>query len=525
MRQRKHLYPLAIVSGILVGLSVILPDILGALAWISLVPFFVALLPQLGVAVPVRRFFLAGFLYYLFYGLTYFHWFWALFPLDFTGLGDAESIVVILLGWVGLSALYALLGGALFLLLALFTRLGTFRRAPALATAILPVLFVLYEFILTLDWWGVPWGKLAISQSAMLPVLQTASLFGSYFIAALIVFVNISLAFLLTFHGSRMKRALPFAIALFAMILNTVTGIFLYQGVPVLEKEAKTVKIAVVQGNNPSQEDITDLESFEGYIALSVKCAEEGADVILWPESSIAGAISDDNYFGLYAKDFAHSYGVHLIVGATSYRDGNEYNTMTYFDREGNLVSLYDKRHLVPFGEYVPYRTFFETFIPPLVEVTMLDQDNTPGTDPAIFDCGEDGKLGGLICFESIYERLALDTVRAGAEVFVVGTNDSWFRESLATSMHTSHEQLRSIECGRYSTRAACTGLTCIINARGEIVESLPLYEAGAITYEVPRLTHSTLYARTGDLVVPLCAALLGVLLTVAFIRYRKEEK
>ena len=521
---KKHLSFVALVSGVLMGLSVILPEMFGFIAWVALLPFFLTLLPMGERVMPkARRFFLAGFLFYFGYGLTYFHWFWALFPLDFTGLSNVESVVVILLAWAGLSALYAILGGLLFLLPALLYRLGAFRRLPVCATIVYPALFVLYEFILTLDWWGVPWGKIAIGQTYFLPILQTASLFGSYFIAGLIVFVNVSLAFLICHKGKALLRTLPFAIAVIAFVLNMATGIFLYQTAPVCEKNAQTVKIAVLQGNNPSQEDITDEVSFDKYIALATEAAKAGADIIVFPESTIVGAIYEDNYFGLYASQFASVYEVNLIIGCTTYRDGNEYNTMVFFDREGKLSSYYDKRCLVPFGEFVPYRTFFETFIPPLVEVTMLDDDCTPGSDAAIFDREDVGKLGGLICFESIYERLALDTVRAGAEVFVVGTNDSWFRESLATSMHTAHEQLRSIECGRYSTRAACTGLTCIISSRGELIDTLPLYEEGFLIHDTPRLSHTTFYAKYGDFVVPSSLIALFAIVFVAFLRRKKQ--
>lgn len=521
---KKQLSFMAFVSGVLMGLSVILPEMFGFIAWVALLPLFLTLLPMGERVMPkTRRFFLAGFLFYFGYGLTYFHWFWALFPLDFTGLSDGESIVVILLAWAGLSALYAILGGLLFLLPALLYRLGAFRRSPVCAVIVYPALFVLYEFILTLDWWGVPWGKIAIGQTYFLPILQTASLFGSYFIAGLIVFVNVSLAFLICHKGKALRRALPFTIAVIAFVLNMATGIFLYQTVPVYEKNVQTVKIAVLQGNNPSQEDITDEVSFDKYIALATEAAKAGADVIVFPESTIVGAIYEDNYFGLYASQFASVYEVNLIIGCTTYRDGNEYNTMVFFDREGKLSSYYDKRCLVPFGEFVPYRTFFETFIPPLVEVTMLDDDCTPGSNAAIFDREDVGKLGGLICFESIYERLALDTVRAGAEVFVVGTNDSWFRKSLATSMHTAHEQLRSIECGRYSTRAACTGLTCIISSRGELIDTLPLYEEGFLIHDTPRLSHTTFYAKYGDFVVPSSLIALFTIVFVAFLRRKKQ--
>ena len=524
---------LAFLSGILTGLSLILPEYFGVFEWVSLVPFFIVLMQYANrITGKLRHFFTLGFLFYFAYGLTYFHWFIALYPLDFTGLNNFESVVVILLAWVALSALYALLGGGLLLLFGALSRLGLLRRFPALSTLALPILFVLYEFLHTLDWWGVPWGKLALGQTFWLPMLQSASLFGSYFIGALIVFVNAAVALLFLGRATIRARLIPLVLAITLLCTNVFGGVYLYDEALAKEEGKPTTKIAVLQGNNPSQGDMTDFESFSIYLDLSAKAALAGAKVILWPESSIAGALSEYNLFGLYASKLASDYDVYLITGTTSYRPDeqtpektNEYNSMTFIRPDGSFgEKTYDKRHLVPFGEFVPYRTFFETFIPPLVEVTMLDQDNTPGTEPVIFEGEGTGKLGGLICFESIYERLALDTVRAGAEIFIVGTNDSWFRTSLATSMHRAHEQLRSVECGRYSTRASTTGITCIIDSRGEVVDSLPLYEEGFLLAEIPRLDHMTLYAQTGDVIIPVFALTLTALFACAIVLNRKEK-
>ena len=522
---------LAALSGILAGLSIILPEHFGAIEWIALTPFFIALMQYTKrITAKLSHFFTLGFLFYFTYGLTYFHWFIALYPLDFTGLNNFESIVVIFLAWVALSALYALLGGVFFLLYGALSRLSLLRRFPSLCALVLPILFVLYEFAHTLDWWGVPWGKLALGQTYWMPMLQTASLFGSYFICALIVFVNAAIALLFVKGIKKSSRLIPAALALVLLSANILGGMYLYQTAPSKADGKELTKIAVLQGNNPSQSDMSDFESFSIYLDLSAEAALEGATVILWPESSIAGAISETNIFGLYASKLAREYEVYLITGTTSYRadeenpiHSNEYNSMTFIRPDGTFgEQTYDKRHLVPFGEFVPYRAFFETFIPPLVEVTMLDQDNTPGTEAVIFEGEGTGRLGGLICFESIYERLALDTVRAGAEIFIVGTNDSWFRTSLATSMHRAHEQLRSIECGRYSTRAATTGITCIIDARGEVLDSLPLHKRGYLIAEVPQLDHTTLYVKTGDLIVPTLAFTLLALFGTAIVLYRK---
>ncbi len=513
------------LGGVLTGLAVILPDYFGVLEWVSLVPVFIVLMKNSDrVMVPLSRYYGLGFLFYLSYGMTYFHWFIAMYPLDFTGLGNLESIIVVVLAWIGLSALYALLGGVFFLIYGVFAKLDAFRHASVLKVALLPILFVLYEFTLTLDWWGVPWGKLALGQTYFLPMLQSASLFGSYFICALLVFANASLAFLFVHEGKKLTRVLPTVLALLLLVANIVGGLYIYKRAPVYENGKETTTFAALQGNTPSQLPLTDKETFHIYLDLSIEAANQGADVILWPESSIAGAIYEDNYYGIYASSYARAYDVYLIIGSTTYKDEKEYNSMTFIDPDGNFAeNTYDKRRLVPFGEFVPYRAFFETFIPPLVEVTMLDRDNTPGDSAEIYTRDGIGSLGGLICFESIFERLALESVREGAEVFVVGTNDSWFRTSLATSMHRAHEQLRSIECGRYSVRSSTTGITCIINSRGEVIDALPMYEEGYLIAEVPLLNHTTLSAPLGDIIIPVFILTLLALFSYTLIRRKKD--
>ena len=126
---------------------------------------------------------------------------------------------------------------------------GLLRRFPALSTLVLPILFVLYEFVHTLDWWGVPWGKLALGQTFWLPMLQTAALFGSYFIGALIVFVNAALALLL-FQGVRRRtKAITASLALVLLLANLLGGVYLYDTAQKKEEGKPITKIAILQGS------------------------------------------------------------------------------------------------------------------------------------------------------------------------------------------------------------------------------------------------------------------------------------
>ena len=135
------------------------------------------------------------------------------------------------------------------------------------------------------------------------------------------------------------------------------------------------------------------------------------------------------------------------------------------------------------------------------------------GERTEIFDT-ELGKLGSLICFDSIYEQLTIDTVRDGAEILLVSSNDSWFRDSAAVYQHQVQSQLRAIESGRYVVRAANTGISSIIAPDGTVKQILDPLVDGYIVDEIVAVSEPTLYMKIGNLFVYLCilfTALVGV--------------
>jgi apolipoprotein N-acyltransferase len=198
---------------------------------------------------------------------------------------------------------------------------------------------------------------------------------------------------------------------------------------------------------------------------------------------------------------------IYLIVGAfAGDEEGNEYNALYMVYPDGSISdTVYAKRHLVPFGEYVPMKAVTEILIAPLAGLN-LGADLTAGTDAALFD-SEWGKIGSLICFDSIYEQLTIDTAREGAELIVLSTNDSWFYDSKAVYQHQGHAQLRAIESGRAVVRAANSGISSIITSKGEATQTIePLIKSYAVD-DVTFSSEKTLYTRIGNLFVWLCAA------------------
>ena len=150
------------------------------------------------------------------------------------------------------------------------------------------------------------------------------------------------------------------------------------------------------------------------------------------------------------------------------------------------------------------------TVIPPLAEIGMLDRDLLAGEDSYVFDLDQ-ASIGSLICFDSIYETNALDSVRNGAELLAVSTNDSWFKDSRGVWMHNAQSQLRAIETGRWVVRSANTGVSSVISALGKVEDKLDALQAGYVLADVTLQNQRTLYSHIGNLFPILCLTFGGM--------------
>ncbi len=515
------------LSGLLMGVGVTFPTV-GFVAWVALAPaiaVFLTLAREDGFS--WRRLYGAGLLYSYSFSLVIFHWFWYMYPLDFTGLSRAGGLGVILLAWLGLSALQSMVTALIPLALRALMRVSVCRRYRILPVVLLAALFCLREWGQTHFWTGVPWGRLALSQSALPLMLQPAQWFGSYGITFVLVLVN-GLIALMLLQPERLCR--PGLIALCTMLLWTGSGAALLARAE-RAQDADTVRTAVIQGNIGSlyKWDISMAESFRVYLDLSVEAAKRGAELIVWPETAIPTDVGEVASFRNELSDLAETYEVTILVGAfASDGEGREYNAVYTVLPDGSWSpEYYAKRRLVPFGEYVPMRSFFTTVAPVLGEISMLAEDLTPGVDAAVSDTPV-GRLGSLICFDTIYEALARDSVRDGAQLLCVSTNDSWFFDSAATEMHLAQSRLRAVETGRAVVHAATTGASALILPTGEIAARLPLFCAQVMYVEAPLRDGQTLYTRVGNAFVYVCLALCVAVAAVGVAEWgmtRRGEK
>ncbi|MBE6592747.1 MAG: apolipoprotein N-acyltransferase [Ruminococcaceae bacterium] len=491
----KYRYIFLALGGLLTGLMLVFTK-LGFFEWITMIPVGIVVLVRASDrAVRLRSLYFDGLIFFYAYYLVCYHWFVYLYPLEFIdGMTKGAALAVVILAWFGLSLLQTLMGGCVFVFAGILFRCRLCERFALLRPFVAAALWAVFEWSQTIGWWGVPWGRLPIGQSKYLVGLQTASYLGSYFVTFLIVAVNFLLAYALICH-TKWKRGVILAASLLVFQYGAGTLIWFTTDI----EDGKAIKVACIQGNISSSDkwsDDSEIKTTEVYTRLVAKAAEEGAELVVLPETAFPYDFDSDQYayFNKTFGDISKRYGIYVLVGAyTQEGEKDSLNSLICYAPSGErLDTVYSKQHLVPFGEYVPLRPLIETLIPPLAELVLSSDDIDAGEGANVIETGEFA-IGALICFDSIYEELTYDSVRNGAELICLATNDSWFSDSAALYMHNAQAQIRAIESGRYVTRAANTGISTVITPRGEVISMLdPLVEGNV---------YATVYARSADTV------------------------
>ena len=498
MLQHREKLLLAIASGLLLTAS-FPPTFMGRIAWFALIPLFKSLEGLTG-----KRAFTAGFFFGLAHNLTLVYW--VVFVMQRYGnLPLAASLGILLL-----LAMYLALYPALFSLLAptLGRRLFSVKAAG---------LWVVLEFVRAKMLTGFPWCLVGYSQYRDLPLIQAADLVGVYGISFVLVLANALLYRLLLERPLKAVR-LDLTVTLLVAALIYAYGFYRLSETPA---SGSTLKVTVVQGNidqsikwNPSFQ----AETVRTYRRLSLSSKPFGPDLVVWPETAVPLFFQDGGEPALEVLETVRETGASFIFGSPAY--GRHEGAVHYLNRaylvspEGEVLDAYDKVHLVPFGEYVPLKRFLP-FVRRLVESAG---DFRPGLETAPLFLPGAG-AGVLICYESIFPEPARTMTRKGADLLVNLTNDAWFGMTSAPYQHFSMAVFRAVETGRPLVRAANTGFSAFIDARGEIHGTTELFSEAVIHRELalgpPRLT---VYARYGDL-FPLCL-MLPALIHVGYVLY-----
>lgn len=336
-------------------------------------------------------------------------------------------------------------------------------------------------------------------------VIQIAAFAGVYGVSFVIVVVNAALAGFLRIQGG-WTTALP---ALGTAVVIITVALAPRWMTPVRDT-TPPISVAVVQGSidqgvkwDPAYRDAT-LNRFH---ELSESAARARPQMIVWPETAVPVARRDDPAWKVIEAR-APRYEAHLIVGALDWQGARPTNSAFLLAPDGRAIGRYDKRHLVPFGEYVPLeRALFFVNVVAGGTIGAL----TPGGEATLLTLPF-GPVGVVICYEAIFPRDVRSLFVRGAELLVNITNDAWFGRSAAPVQHLAMAVFRAVENRTYLVRAANSGISAIVAPDGRIVRRGGLFTPEVIQGHVSRRGAPSFYTRYGD-VFAWAAAGLGLAL------------
>lgn len=489
----------AVATGLLLTAGFPFFNAFGA-SWIALIP----LLARLG-DMSLRSAFLSGFVAGFVHNLTAFYWITYVVT-HYGALPSPVSAAVLCL-----LCAYLALYPAVF-----FAAAQRWHASPGLWLWGLPCLWIALEWVRAHALTGFPWTNVGYTQTAVDPLLQTADMAGVYGAGWLVIYGNTALAGLLMRKIGR--RSLAAAVFCFALFF----GYGAWRGHSLkgqARETAPTLRVALIQGNidqSVKWDPAFQQKTLQIYRDLSEAALQDGPpDLLVWPETAAPFFYGLEEAPTRMLDHIAASLNVPTVLGIPwVITDGSAarlQNRAVLFHPPQGIVAAYAKRHLVPFGEYVPLKSLL-FFVEKLVAAAG---DFVPGTSPAVFPF-KNAPFGVLICYEAIFPELARDAVRHGARFLVNLTNDAWFGRTAAPYQHLEIARWRSVECRVPLVRCANTGISAVFDASGKTLTSLPLDVAGtADAVIVPGKGPSTFYVRYGDLFAWICT--LTALLCVVY--------
>ena len=404
------------------------------------------------------------------------------------------------------------------------------RDRLALPRVILPVvaalLWTALELLRTYLFSGFPWLLLGVSQYRQPTIRLLAAATGVYGISWLLVLVNGSMASVATDwlspEAARLRgRAALMPVGVAALALAATV---LYARVGWHDPaQGPALRVGLLQGNIDQSlkwDRGYQTATLEIYERLARGVMAERPGLLVWPETAVPFLLRREAELSQRVLSFAADIQVPMLVGSPDLgEDGLFYNSAFLIDRDGRIAGRYDKRHLVPFGEYVPLHWLF-FFLDKLV---VGIGDFGRGRSPAVLHT-DGARFGVMICYEVIFPAEVHEFVLGGAQFLVNITNDAWFGRSGAPYQHLAMAAMRAVENGTYLVRAANTGVSAIIAPSGEIVAATDIFTRTALVGSI-RLRHGeTPYARTGDLLAWGCAAFLAAYVA-ALVAARQRAK
>jgi len=388
---------------------------------------------------------------------------------------------------------------------------------------------------------GFPWDLLGITQVDNIPMSRIATVTGVYGLSFEIMVVNTAMAaaFLIGSGRGQRKRS-PLLLATIAAVVALQAGRWISPPASPADRSARLVQanIPILLGGDWTKEYFEGTLRDLSLVSLntqnpaspspspSSQAPASPSDLIVWPESP-APFYTTDPAFRDAVSNIAREAQTSMLVGSLGIRNAGEtperatqlYNSASLVSPAGEWVGRYDKMHLVPFGEYVPFKRVFGFAGGLTKEVGDFSAGNSRVPLPA-----GGSKLGVFICYESIFPDEVRQLAANGAEVFVNVSNDGWYGDSGAYAQHLKQARMRAVENNRWLLRDTNTGVTAVIDPYGRVVSTIPRKIRAALEARYALTNVTTFYTRHGDWFAYLCAIIsVAGLLLHFLVRARTE--
>jgi apolipoprotein N-acyltransferase len=367
---------------------------------------------------------------------------------------------------------------------------------------------------------GFPWNLVGYGVLATLPMMQLASLLGVYALSVLAALLFASPAAIVGPRDSGLGGGKG-SIALASMFLLLLGLGYLWgeRRLATAPQESTDIRLRIVQANIDQADKWrpeNSAEIFTDYLDLTKSAGLDAIDVVIWPETAVPFFLADSED-ALLAIGTALPEGTSLVVGSGRIVEDDDaqgedtariYNSLLVVDDQGRVVGSYDKIHLVPFGEYLPFQDFLESF--GVMQMTGVRGGFSEGEGPRLLTIPAAPPASPLICYEIIFPDEVVETGERPGWMLNV-TNDAWFGSSAGPYQHFHQAQVRAIEQGLPVARAANTGISAVIDPYGRILAEIRLGERGVIDANLPKVGPETPFAQFGIvleiLVLSLCFA------------------
>ncbi|HXE03813.1 MAG TPA: apolipoprotein N-acyltransferase [Methyloceanibacter sp.] len=431
-------------------------------------------------------------------------------------------------GWLIPFAMTGLAGGMALFYAAAAALAAILWRPGAARVFAMAIAFGLAEFARGHVLTGLPWNLVGYGLAATLPMMQAASIFGVYALSLLALLLFASFFAIWAPQGSGLAR--PISTALVALFFSVALASGAMWGEARLASAGAAttgVRLRIVQANvdqaNKWRPE-NSAEIFNTYLDLTKSGAGaqglDGITLVVWPETAVPFLLADSSE-ALHEIGDVLPEGTSLLVGSArvvAERDADGrlatervYNSLIVVSDKGEILGSYDKVHLVPFGEYLPFQDFMESL--GFLQLTGIRGGFSAGTGSRLLSIPGAPLARPLICYEIIFpDEVADNSQRPGW--FLNVTNDAWFGTSAGPYQHFHQAQLRAVEQGLPVVRAANTGISAIIDPYGRVLGELGLKQEGVVDGLLPEalpITKFVMWGRWVELAV-LSLALVGYL-------------